>query len=284
MLWSLIHNRNGVIKGEKIKRDKSRWIGCGRSPRLEANIWKWIDRMRREGTAINDLMIHRTSIVIAAQMGLVNFRPSPRWYSGFKKREAVVRERYSIYPNLDVKHQPELRVSQHTRCSASRAADADAESPQEHSTQETQRETATVCETKQIPDQGNPRVLVGPRPFISLMTRHRSSLFRVFIRVGAQQKRLNGAKAESKSCITVTVMNSPCVCAQTQQENQRQAYCDSVGLPVGSNQINTAMISLSISSSSSQCFPGEETPTGCRASDQDGRKGLGSLLAQKQEM
>ncbi|XP_058230761.1 uncharacterized protein LOC131343245 [Hemibagrus wyckioides] len=152
MLWTIIHNRNCIIKGEIIKRERNKWLGCGRSPRLEANIWKWIDHMRLAGTPITDLMIHRKSMDIAARMGIVSFRPSPRWYSGFKKREAIVRERYRIYPAVD---QPE-QLGPSPR--------ADVETPQEHSTPETQEESTTPNETehnKQLPVQSSPTVLVG---------------------------------------------------------------------------------------------------------------------------
>lgn len=162
MLWTILHNRNCIIKGEIIKREKNKWVGCGRSPRLEANIWKWIDHCRQSGAPVTDLMIHRKSMDIAARMGIVSFRPSPRWYSGFKKREALVRERYRIYPELDLNNHPDQLGSPNVPCSASPPADV--ETPQEHSVHETQEENVTVREPeqdKQLPVQSSPTVLVG---------------------------------------------------------------------------------------------------------------------------
>ncbi|XP_053336622.1 uncharacterized protein LOC128509077 [Clarias gariepinus] len=103
-LWTIIHNRAGIVKGEIIKRERKKYFHYGRSPRLEANIWKWIDQAKLNGTPVTDLMIHRKSMEIAARMGILSFRPSPRWYSGFKKREPVVRERYHIYPESVLDH------------------------------------------------------------------------------------------------------------------------------------------------------------------------------------
>ncbi|XP_053084824.1 major centromere autoantigen B [Pangasianodon hypophthalmus] len=162
MLWTILHNRNCIIKGEIIKRKKNKWVGCGRSPRLEANIWKWIDQCRQSGTPVTDLMIHRKSMDIAARMGIVSFRPSPRWYCGFKKREALVRERYRIYPEVDLNNQPDQLGSPNAPCSASPPADA--EPPQEHSMHETRAESVTVSEPEQdeqLPVQSSPTVLVG---------------------------------------------------------------------------------------------------------------------------
>lgn len=149
MLWTILRNRNCIIKGEIIKREKNKWVGCGRSPRLEANIWKWLDHERLNGTVVTDLMIHRKSMDIAARMGLVSFRPSPRWYNGFKKREPLVRERYRIYPEVDLNNKPSLDAP----CSVFPPANT-----KEHSVQETQEESVTVSE----PDQDEPLpVLTG---------------------------------------------------------------------------------------------------------------------------
>lgn len=159
MLWTILHNRNCIIKGENIKREKNKWAGCGRSPKLEANIWKWIDHSRRNGVHVTDLMIHRKSMDIAARMGIVSFRPSPRWYSSFKKREAVVRARYHIYPEVDVNNQPDELSSPTMPCSAS---PADAQTPQEHGTYEPQEESVPVIQPEQeklLPVQSKPTLL-----------------------------------------------------------------------------------------------------------------------------
>lgn len=136
-------------------------MGCGRSPRLEANIWKWIDQMRLDGIPITDLMIHRKSMDIAARMGIVSFRPSPKWYNGFKRREAIVRQRYRIYPEIEPDNQPEQLESHRAPCSAPPPADVNVEAPQELGTQITQEEIATVKETENLLVQSTPTVLVG---------------------------------------------------------------------------------------------------------------------------
>ncbi|XP_026994160.1 uncharacterized protein LOC113637623 [Tachysurus fulvidraco] len=163
MLWNIIHNRNCIIKGEIIKREKNKWLGCGRSPRLEANIWKWIDQLQQNGTPVTDLMIHRKALDIAGRMGIVRFRPSPRWYSGFKKREAIVRERYRIYPASDHNNLPDEQLgSQNKPVSAS--PNAGVEPPREHSTHDTEGKSATVNETEQnkpLQAQNNPTALMG---------------------------------------------------------------------------------------------------------------------------
>lgn len=161
MLCTILRNRNCIIKGEIIKREKNKWVGCGRSPKLEANIWKWIDQESLNGAPVTDLMIHRKSMEIAARMGLVSFRPSPRWYNGFKKREALVRERYRIYPEVNLNNEPDQLESSNAPCSASPPADT--EPPQEYCEHETQDESVTVSEPEQdeqLPVQ-SPTVLAG---------------------------------------------------------------------------------------------------------------------------
>lgn len=70
--------------------------------------------------------------------------------------------------------------------------------------------------------------------FISLMMRHLSLLFQLFMRVVADQGwRLNGGNAESKKLHYCHRDEQPRGCAQTRQENQRQAYCDSAGTGCG---------------------------------------------------
>ncbi|XP_062874385.1 uncharacterized protein LOC134335723 [Trichomycterus rosablanca] len=105
LLWTCLHNRNTIMKGEVLPRKKAP-PRCCKFPRLEAALWKWIDHCTLSGDPINDLMIHRRAVALAARMGLTRFRASPNWYSGFKTREAVVRERYRIYPEADPNHQP----------------------------------------------------------------------------------------------------------------------------------------------------------------------------------
>ncbi|KAF5906664.1 major centromere autoantigen B, partial [Clarias magur] len=140
-LWTIIHNRACIAKGEVVvKREKKKWVHCGRSPRLEANIWKWIDQARFSGMPVTDLAIHRKSMEIAARMGILSFRPSPRWYSGFKKREPIVRERYRIYPE-PVQDQLE---SHSAPCSSSPPADL-----RETSVHQSPKECAPVSD----PDQ-----------------------------------------------------------------------------------------------------------------------------------
>lgn len=162
MLCTILRNRSCIIKGENIKREKNKWVGCGRSPKLEANIWRWIDQESQIGTPVSDLMIHRKSMEIAARMGLVSFRPSPRWYNGFKKREALVRERYRIYPEVNLDNVPDRLESHSAPCSASPPTDA--ETNQEPSVPETQDGSVTVSEPEQdeqLPVQSSPTVLSG---------------------------------------------------------------------------------------------------------------------------
>lgn len=147
MLCTILRNRNGITKGETIKRERTKWVGLGRSSKLEAHIWKWIDQERLNGTTITDLMIHHKSMDIAARMGLVSFRPSPRWYIAFTKREAIVRARYHIYPELHVKNEPAQLPSPDALFSAS--PHADVETHQKHSRQETQGESVRVSEPEQ---------------------------------------------------------------------------------------------------------------------------------------
>ncbi|KAF7687405.1 uncharacterized protein LOC124380435 [Silurus meridionalis] len=162
MLWTLIHNRSCVLKGEKINREKNRWVGYGRSPRLEANIWKWIDQMSLEGTPITDLMVHRKSMEIAARMGITSFRPSPRWYSGFKKREAIVRERYRVYPEVDLDHQPDEAGSHDVIAPCSVSPPPLVEPPEEPSVDGTLEERVLdTTETKHLSVENSPTIFVS---------------------------------------------------------------------------------------------------------------------------
>lgn len=144
LLWTILRNRHCIVKGECVKREKNKWVGCGRSPKLEANIWKWIDHERLSGRPVTDLMIHRKAMEIASRMGLVSFRPSPRWYCGFKKREALVRERYRVYPEVELSVGPDQLVSPSALCSASPPADT--ETAREPSVQETPADSGAVSE------------------------------------------------------------------------------------------------------------------------------------------
>ncbi|KAL7839672.1 hypothetical protein SRHO_G00263300 [Serrasalmus rhombeus] len=92
LLWTLLRNRSLIMRGDQHVR-------CGKVPRLEAALWRWIDVSRRQGDPVTDLMIHRKAMDLAVRMGVMNFRASPTWYSGFKRREGTVRTRYHIYPD-----------------------------------------------------------------------------------------------------------------------------------------------------------------------------------------
>ncbi|XP_036453748.1 uncharacterized protein LOC118826844 [Colossoma macropomum] len=92
LLWTLLRNRSLIMRGDQHVR-------CGKVPRLEAALWRWIDVSRRQGAPVTDLMIHRKAMDLAVRMGVMHFRASPTWYSGFKRRESTVRERYHIYPD-----------------------------------------------------------------------------------------------------------------------------------------------------------------------------------------
>ncbi|XP_007253933.3 uncharacterized protein LOC103035564 [Astyanax mexicanus] len=90
VLWTILRNRNIIMRGEP------HHVRCGKVPRLEAALWRWIDAMRRRGAAPSDLLIHRRAMELAARMGLTQFRASPNWYRGFKRREKTVRELYHV--------------------------------------------------------------------------------------------------------------------------------------------------------------------------------------------
>lgn len=90
VLWTILRNRNIIMRGEP------HHVRCGKVPRLEAALWRWIDAMRRRGAPPSDLMIHRRAMELAARMGLPQFRASPNWYRGFKRREKTVRELYHV--------------------------------------------------------------------------------------------------------------------------------------------------------------------------------------------
>ncbi|KAI4876538.1 hypothetical protein NFI96_002226 [Prochilodus magdalenae] len=90
LLWTLLRNRSLVMSGDQNVR-------CGKVPSLEAALWRWIDVSKRQGVPVSDLMIHRKAMDLAARMGVSHFRASPTWYSGFKRRESAVREKYHIH-------------------------------------------------------------------------------------------------------------------------------------------------------------------------------------------
>ncbi|XP_066513049.1 major centromere autoantigen B-like [Hoplias malabaricus] len=92
LLCKLLRNRSLITRGDL-------QVHYNKTPRLEAALWLWIDECSRHGSPASDIMIHRKAIDLAARMGVTQFRASPTWYRGFKRRERVVRKRYHIYPD-----------------------------------------------------------------------------------------------------------------------------------------------------------------------------------------
>lgn len=94
VLCTLLRDRNYITRGDPHAR-------IGKVSRLEAALWRWIDACQSKNAPPSDLLIHKKAMELAGRMGVSQFRASPRWYIGFKRRERAVRERYHVFPDTE---------------------------------------------------------------------------------------------------------------------------------------------------------------------------------------
>ncbi|XP_076853808.1 uncharacterized protein LOC143509209 [Brachyhypopomus gauderio] len=87
-LSRLLRSRNCVLSNRSAPRVNSGVI-WGETSGLESALWRWVDVSERSGTPVTVDMIRRKARELSLRMGLVDFRPSPAWSDGFRKRVAV---------------------------------------------------------------------------------------------------------------------------------------------------------------------------------------------------
>ncbi|KAL1274772.1 hypothetical protein QQF64_027586 [Cirrhinus molitorella] len=67
--------------------------------RIEAALWRWIDRSRESGINVDESTIRSKAARLARTVGFRSFRANTEWFTRFKTREGVVRAMFQIGRN-----------------------------------------------------------------------------------------------------------------------------------------------------------------------------------------
>ncbi|XP_073695459.1 uncharacterized protein [Garra rufa] len=84
------------LKSDNKAAEPTNNLTTRKTHRIEAALWRWIDRSRESGVNVDESTIRSKAARLARTVGFRSFRANTEWFTRFKTREGVVRAMFQI--------------------------------------------------------------------------------------------------------------------------------------------------------------------------------------------